>query len=57
MADGELRGVCGDFILSLKPAPFLRPLLGGGTARPFYSGHPKVKPFEGQRQHLDPPLF
>ena len=36
VAGGELGGVCGDFIMSLKPALFLRPLLGGGTARPFY---------------------
>ena len=36
VAGGELGGVCGDFMMSLKPALFLRPLLGGGAARPFY---------------------
>lgn len=44
MAGGELRGVCGDFILSLKPTLFLRLLLGGGTTRPFYLVKAKAAP-------------
>ena len=45
VAGGELRGVCGDFILSLKPALFLRLLLGGGTTRPFYLVKAKAAPW------------
>ena len=45
VAGGELGGVCGDFIMSLKPALFLRPLLGGGTTRPFYLVKAKAAPW------------